>query len=363
AKRVGLEVAVGNAVNHALTTAPTEIAATQPPGKPPGGGIVCPSIPAGREYLLDIWRQTMRAFSDVGGGIDYICVAPYDTGGCGCEQCMPWASNGYLRISKDVIEQEKTVNPECKLILSTWLFDAAEWEGLHQALGTDSYDGWVAYIMAGGIVVSGMDGYPQYPLDHGTPSNIPLVNFRDISMWGMQPWGGYGANPQPERFQKLWRAESRMLAGGILYSEGIYEDINKAINGQLFWTKDGDTEDTVREYIAFEYSPDVVDDVLAAIHILEGSLTTAFGSTERDNITESVCEAHDLITKAEAKLSPRARNSWRWRILSLRATIDNELFNNQGKLEGPVLKRAFDELTEIYHAENTTPGLQPPKLP
>ena len=118
AKRIGLKVAIGNAANNALSSAPKEIAAIPPPGKPPTGGVVCPSVPDGRVYLLDIWSQTMGAFADIGGGIDYICAAPYDTGGCGCEECMPWASNGFLKLSKDIMAQERRKNADCGLILS-----------------------------------------------------------------------------------------------------------------------------------------------------------------------------------------------------------------------------------------------------
>ena len=217
--------------------------------------------------------------------------------------------------------------------------------------------------MGGGIGVNSMNGYPQYPLTHGTPGSIPLVHFSEISMYGMSPWGAYGANPQPKRLQKLWDEESGMLSGGILYSEGIYEDINKAINGRHYWKRDRDADDIIREYVAFEFSPDVVEEVLAAIHILEGALNTNHWDPQRGNLTERVREAYELVVEADKKLSIRTRNSWRWRILYLRAQIDNEIFNNRGKVEGTALKRAFDELTEIYHAENATPGLQPIRLP
>jgi hypothetical protein len=63
-------------------------------------------------------------------------------------------------------------------------------------------------------------------------------------------------------------------------------------------------------------------------------------------------EAHGLIQRAEGRLTDRARTAWRWRILYLRTVIDSEMARRGGRIGGPILKQAFDELTRIYHAEN-----------
>jgi len=49
---------------------------------------------------------------------------------------------------------------------------------------------------------------------------------------------------------------------------GIYEDITKVVYGQFYWG-DRPAEETLREYAAFEYSPEVVDEVLKVIATLE----------------------------------------------------------------------------------------------
>ena len=36
----------------------------------------------------------------------------------------------------------------------------------------------------------------------------------------------------------------------------------------------------------------------------------------------------------------------------LRGQIDSELFRRHDKMEGPILKAAFEELTRLYHAEH-----------
>ena len=61
------------------------------------------------------------------------------------------------------------------------------------------------------------------------PGGFPLLNFPEISMWNQGPWGGYGANPFPNRLQQRMNEIKGKLSGGFPYSEGIYEDLNEVI--------------------------------------------------------------------------------------------------------------------------------------
>ena len=196
--------------------------------------------------------------------------------------------------------------------------------------------------------------FPHYPLDQGVPGGLPLLNFPEISMWGRSPWGGYGANPLPTRFEGLWKQTQGKLAGGMPYSEGIYEDINEVICLQFYWQKSRAADDILKEYLAFEYSPEVVEQLSEAIGLLERTWIKRGPDS---------AAAFALLQKVDAKLTPQAKAAWRWRILYLRGLIDSELFRRNDKLEGPVLKGAFDELTRIYHAENAhSMPVQPPQL-
>jgi hypothetical protein len=180
-------------------------------------------------------------------------------------------------------------------------------------------------------------------------------------MIGWEPWGGYGAAPLPDLLEKSWRAKSDMLSGGFPYSEGLYDDINKALYAQFYWQPDRAAADIVKEYIAFEFSPDVVDTIARVVSILEHN-------HKRQDIDSSAEEAYRLIQQAETKLSVQARTAWRWRMVALRALIDKEIFTTiprpvfkqQGRKgpftanipQGARLHEAIEELRKIYHAEN-----------
>ena len=171
------------------------------------------------------------------------------------------------------------------------------------------------------------------------------MNFPEISMSGMYPWGAYGATPQPRRFQRRWNTARERVSGGFPYSEGIFEDINKALYGQFYWKPDQPAVETLREYIGFEYGPEVVSDLLSVIEILEKNHARHGTDVWPD---ESAVEAYEVVRKVESKLAPRMREGWRWRILSLRTQIDAALHESKGRLEGPVLQQCFDELASIY---------------
>ena len=316
------------------------------------GPELCASKPGVLEMELGYCQEKFDAFRDI--GLDYWFIWPYDNGGCTCPKCAPWGSNGYLRLAEPLARAYHRAFPQGKVILSAWSFDRwaiGEWEGIAARFSAQKPD-WAQYLMADNV-----DEYPRYPLEHSIPGGLPLLNFPEISMWGQFPWGGYGANPQVDRIQARWDQSKRKLSGGFSYSEGIFEDLNKVAYLQLYWQPDRPALETVKEYVAFEFSPQVVGDVTSAVRILETN-------HHRDNIQQSAVRAFQLLEQADAKLSSQARCAWRWRILYLRGLIDREMYRNRlGQAKAEVLQQAIAELTKIYHAENAYGAMRRRRFP
>lgn len=330
------------------------------------GNNMCPSIHRATEYMMEIAEETVRRLDDM--EIDYLVVWPYDEGGCACERCSPWGSNGFLKLSKELACLYRMHFPKLKVIYSTWTFDTpyqGEWEGLSEKLATGN--GWVDFILA-----DSHEDFPEYPLVNGVPGNLPLLNFPEISMWGLWPWGGFGANPLPGRFETLWKQVRDIVSGGYPYSEGLYDDINKVIVSQFYWDSGKTAEETLREYISYEYSDQVVEDVLNMIKLIEKSHTLV--AEQNCPCIKDAEQAYELAVKVDVALSDYARKSWRWRILYIRALLDRERYiaahNDEwpwqsGKHWGMVLEgnrmaeEAMRELIEIYHAKLVDDGTYP----
>lgn len=316
------------------------------------GNELCPSKPGVPEMEIGFVREKLEAFKSV--GLDYWFIWPYDNGGCTCAQCSPWGANGYLRMAEILAKAYRQAYPQGKVILGTWYFDRwgiGEWDGISAQFKTKRPD-WVDYVM-----VDNFEEYPRYPLEHGSPGGLPMLNFPDISMYGQDPWGGYGANPHPGRLQQRWDETRTKLSGGFPYSEGIYEDMNKVICAQLYWAPEKPAIETVREYAAAEFSPAVADDVVEMVKLFEQNHF-------RDKIDGSAVRAFQLMEQVEGELTPRAKAAWRWRLFRVRAMIDQELYRNtQGQGREEVFKQAYAELIKITRAENAWPMMRPVVIP
>ncbi len=348
ARELGLQFVTG--LNNCMFIgAPEDIRAARLPDptkrRGNSGHPICPSNPKGHAYLMENTEILYKKLADV--GLDLVCMWPYDEGGCSCDQCAPWGSNGYVKISRDLTLLGRKYFPNLKTIVSTWMFDTppeGEWQGLTDVLAKQN--DWANYILA-----DSHEDFPRYPLDVTVPGNLPLINFPEISMWGNWPWGGVGAHPLPARFQRLWDQVKQSVSGGFPYSEGIYEDMSKAIVLQFYWNRDQSARATLEEYIAYEFGPDVTEDVLALVDLLESAASRAFRKEPIN--AEEVQRAFALAEGVHARLPEWARTSWRWEILYLRAVLDRERFNGAG-LESPTAEAALLRLVEIYHCQLET---------
>lgn len=374
AERVGMRPGLMLLANESYATSPQELRADWTAGHDgytmePCGHYhveICPNQPGGLELILRWRTEMLDAFRDVNFG--FIVIWPYDQGGCTCAKCAPWGANGFLKVAEPLARRLRQRYPGAKLVLSTWYFDhftTGEWAGLSRAFANPP--DWVDYLLA-----DDCGGFPEYPLQHGMPGGLPGLNFPEISMSGMGPWGGFGANPRLTHWQAYWEKVGDRLAGGFPYSEGIFEDLNKVLHLQLNWDSHRTTPAIAREYAAAEFAPAVADAVVPALLALEAALNhnvdfgtvakvlAAGGWDKLPGLPPSIYWQTQVVAperyagalrRVDAQLPAAARTAWRWRILFLRALLDEELQRSGGR-PTKLSDEYFDELTAIYHGEH-----------
>ena len=268
-------------------------------------------------------------------------------------KCTVWGVNGYLSAAESVAKAYHRCFPNGKVVLSTWYFDRwanGEWEGITEKFNRKRPD-WVDYILAddyGGT-------FPEYPLAHGSPGRLPMVNFPEISMY-LTAMGRIRRQSRP--------APSAVAVG---YDEG-------QVSPAAWPTPKGSTRTSTRPFapsstgtrteppsrrsrstLPFNFSPAVVDPVNRAIAILEKNIERR--REDKDGVTRFVMkstvgtdDAYRLIKDADAQLPDRERKSWRWRVVYLRGLIDSELARHEFRVSDRC-ESAFRELERLYHAE------------
>ncbi|MBQ0104662.1 MAG: hypothetical protein KBT47_01330 [Armatimonadetes bacterium] len=106
----------------------------------------------------------------------------------------------------------------------------------------------------------------------------------------------------------------------MLYSEGPYEDINKTVCSYILNTKDFKYKDILREYISYEYSHELVEDITELIMCLE-KIHRDYGYEGNKiydkRLTHLVKELSEEINN-----NPSLRNNWKWRMLYIRAQTE-----------------------------------------
>ena len=308
------------------------------PRVPETGFNVCPSKPAGKKFLMERQKRALEKMKGNGLDVRFLTHFPYDEGGCGCAKCRPWGCSGYIKMCEDFHSLNKAAFPDAKEVVSTWLFEEKEFAGLWEYLKTHE---WIDYLEIDDFG----SNYPQYPLDHPIPnSHTKIITFPEISMWGRIPWGGFGAVAYPKMLERIFRKCEKAVDGFRYYSEGLFEDINKAVVTGLYIDPSTTSGDILARYAAYHFPGVSPADFVRLVELFE--------KNHRPYMMESASAdaAKTLALKMDAEILPSMKGSWRWRLVYLRAMIDPEICGTDN-LQPDSAKPYFDELVRIYHTE------------
>jgi hypothetical protein len=315
---------------------------------------ICPSDPKARALILDLRERLFEKLPY----IDFMYIPTTDYGGCACDDCRPYLKKTYFALVKDITERLRKHHPNANVIVSTQMISR---EGLEKVFCKylQEKPTWVNYVAC-----SMGFAFTIEELLSRIPPRYKILLYPDITM--RDSWGDCGATPWVKEFnytlERSWdwvaaaireeRIEIWYYPGGVgralplaydfdtmgdkvsgsfTYSEGVHDDIAKIIWLQKNWTPTKDVIEILREYCQYYYGQAVLDNVVQAILKMENisdyrtrkkSHNPKLIDFDNPTIVDNALDTVELLKKVEKRMQISSVNSWRWKILMLRAKID-----------------------------------------
>ena len=122
-------------------------------------------------------------------------------------------------------------------------------------------------------------------------------------------------NPQPFYYAKIHNRFAPFTDGFISYSDGIHDDVNKAIWSQLAWDPNKDVNKVMQEYARYFFEPSLAEAAANGILALERNWV---GPLEENGGVETTFAFWQNL---ELK-NPQLKDNWRWQQLVMRCYYD-----------------------------------------
>jgi hypothetical protein len=208
------------------------------------GQLACPSKPGVIERIVKNYRNLFRDFASRGLPIRSISACPYDYGGCGCEACRPWIVT-FGKLFREIVRVARQYFSQVDADLIGWWWSDDD----HR-----EFTAWADRKAKG--LFNSMAFYLPYGATDYTVRPIPkdcheraFVHIGYGENEGSDQYGHYGPTIAPERLEKTVNyLFSRKAQGVIAYSEGEFDDINKALLAGLSSGKFRNADEVLKAY-------------------------------------------------------------------------------------------------------------------
>jgi len=304
------------------------------------GNLVCPSTEEGFAYYQWMLSRILD-HTDEFGGLDFITIWSYDEGGCSCDKCWPWGGKGFYNMAHRISKYIKERYPKIEVWMATWYLGRTEkqkeeWPMLYANLQADAAKGddWCDYLL-----LETRDDYDAvfFPVRNGQPTaHTKLLTFPDVSMCGVTPWGGFGAICTPKMMRRMETPFMSQCSGGYLYTEGIFDDINKIYNLGLYWDRSRTDEETLSDYCYYEYQDIDHKDFMKLIDLIETNHLKCNRFDRLPADLEAADAGWELAQQMNERAASKTKACWRWRILYIRAYLDKVRYHNCAKDNWPL---------------------------
>jgi len=286
-----------------------------------GGTMVCPNIPEARELILKLHKEAYHSIPY----LDILFIAGGDPGGCPCKMCSPWAKT-FLPLAKDISQIYRESHPNGKVWLSPQFFDEREsYDFFFEYMKTEKPN-WVDAIIYGPNTHLTIEElrrkldkrYPivLYPdITHVSSCQYPIkkLDIRLKVIYSREP-----PNYRPHDIAAIHHETSPYSIGSSTYSEGVHDDLNKAVWSSLDWNPRTNAEDVVADYCRWFFGEANARRMARAIYGLERNWEIPILGNK--NVEETL----ELLEEV-AETDPSVKSNWRYQMALLRAMVDRYL--------------------------------------
>lgn len=225
AQERGLGVGVMVTPNHVyLDQVRPEIEAVRGPRI--SGQLVCPSTAGGQEIILRNAEDAFRELAAAGVRLSVMTASPYDYGGCDCERCRPWMVT-FGRLVREVHQIAERYHPGIEPWFCCWWWTREEHEQI-AAWAEAEAPGWLR-----GKTLH-IDYDQTRVMDVAVPRGCRRLAFVHVGYGETRKngdiYGKFGPVVAPRRIGETVRnLAAQGVEGFSAYSEGVFDDVNKAL--------------------------------------------------------------------------------------------------------------------------------------
>lgn len=222
---------------------------------------------------------------------------------------------------EDLATRLEKYHPDARVWLSLQGY-RAEWVDAVYAWIERDHPAWL------GGLVGGPSSPPLAELRARLPKEYRLRDYPDITHTVRcqypVPWwdpafaltlGREPINPRPLFYADVHRQTARFTDGFIAYSDGIHDDVNKAVYSALAWDPSLTPREILRQYARLFFGPDTADAVADGILALERNWEGPLA--ENGSVATTAAYWRQLNRQF-----PSLCENWRWNCLLLRAEYD-----------------------------------------
>lgn len=190
------------------------------------GQLVCPSNPAGRAIILRNYDNLFADLAKSGVRLNALWACPYDYGGCACDACKPWILT-FARLTREIYEIAAKYHPGIDMRMIGWWWSDGE-HRLFAAWADQEVPGWVKSLCL--HIPYGKEDVSDAPLPQGCERQAFVhIGYAEEAA-PIDIYGSFGPVIAAGRIERTLAAlKAHGCTGFMAYSEGVFDDVNKAM--------------------------------------------------------------------------------------------------------------------------------------